>query len=57
MKPTEESYKVRLENASRHLHETAMWHPHPWLRDLAAMKATQVDQKLIDASFVFEARR
>lgn len=54
--PTQESYVKRLENASRHLHETATWHPHPWLRDLAAMKATQVDQKLIDASFLFEAR-
>lgn len=54
--PTEESYVTRLENASRHLRELALWNPHPWLRDLAARKATQADQKLVDASFVFEAR-
>lgn len=49
--PTHAEYTTRLEHASSRLHETALWHPHPWLRDLALSKAREIDQLLIDLSF------
>jgi hypothetical protein len=48
---THAEYTTRLEHASARLHETATWHPHPWLRDLALTKAREADQRLIDLSF------
>jgi hypothetical protein len=48
---THAEYTTRLEHASTRLHETATWHPHPWLRELALTKAREADQRLIDLSF------
>jgi hypothetical protein len=48
---THAEYTARLERASAHLHEIATWNPHPWLRDLAVIKAREVDQRLVDSTF------
>lgn len=54
--PAKEEYTIRLENATARLRDILLWHPHPWLRELASTKLREAEQTLVDASFEDRSR-
>lgn len=54
--PAKEEYTIRLENATAQLRDILLWHPHPWLRELASTKLREAEQALIDSSFTNRGR-